>query len=48
MQADLLLLDGDFEGDASVIRKPKIVFQQGIGWDSVKLQHSVEGIAGQR
>jgi hypothetical protein len=48
MQADLLLLDGDFEHDVSTIRKPEIVFKEGIGWDSAKLQASVAGIAGQR
>ena len=48
MQADLLLLDGDFEHDVSIIRKPEIVFKEGIGWDSAKLQASVAGIAGQR
>ncbi|MCU1248368.1 MAG: amidohydrolase family protein [Edaphobacter sp.] len=48
MQADLLLLDGDFEHDVSVIRKPEIVFKQGVGWDSAKLQASVAGVAGQR
>jgi predicted amidohydrolase YtcJ len=31
MQADLLLLD------VSIIRKPEIVFKEGIGWDSAKL-----------
>src|SRR5258707_11413077 len=41
MQADLLLLDGDFEHDVSIIRKPEIVFKEGIGWDSAKLQASV-------
>ena len=40
MQADLLLLDGDFEHDVSINRKPEIVFKEGIGWDSAKLQAS--------
>jgi hypothetical protein len=48
MQGDLLLLDGDFEHDASIIRKPEVVFKEGIGWDSAKLQASVVGLAGQR
>jgi imidazolonepropionase-like amidohydrolase len=48
MQVDLLLLDGDFEHDVSINRKPEIVFKEGIGWDSAKLQASVAGIAGQR
>jgi imidazolonepropionase-like amidohydrolase len=48
MQADLLLLDGDFEHDVAVIRKPEIVFKKGRGWDSAKLQASVAGIAGSR
>jgi hypothetical protein len=48
MQADLLLLDGDFEHDVSIIRKPEIVFKESIGWDSAKLQASVAGIVGQR
>jgi imidazolonepropionase-like amidohydrolase len=48
LQADLLLLDGDFEHDASVIRKPELVFKKGLGWDSAKLQASVAGISGPR
>jgi hypothetical protein len=48
MQADLLLLDADFEHDVSIIRKPEIVFEEGIGWDSAKPQTSVAGFAGQR
>ncbi len=48
MQADLLLLNGDFEHEVSTIRKPEIVFKKGIGWDSAKLQASVAGVAGQR
>jgi hypothetical protein len=48
MQADLLLLDGDFEHDVAAIRKPEIVFKKGIGWDSTKLQVSVAGITGSR
>lgn len=47
-QADLLLLDGDFEHDISAIRRPEIVFKKGVGWDSAKLQASVAGLAGQR
>jgi imidazolonepropionase-like amidohydrolase len=48
MQADLLLLNGDFEHDVSAIRRPEIVFKKGVGWDSAKLQASVAGLAGQR
>ncbi len=48
MQADLLLLNGDFEHDSSAIRKPELVFKKGVGYDSAKLQASVQGIAGQR
>ena len=48
MDANLLILDGDFEHDASSIHRPEIVFKNGIGWDSVKLQASVAGLAGQR
>ncbi|WP_233581138.1 amidohydrolase family protein [Acidipila sp. EB88] len=48
MQADLVLLDGDLEHDASVIRKPELVFKKGVGYSSARLQQSVKGIAGQR
>jgi imidazolonepropionase-like amidohydrolase len=48
MRADMLLLDGDFARDASVIRKPELVFKKGIGWSSAKLRASVAGIAGAR
>jgi imidazolonepropionase-like amidohydrolase len=48
MQADLLLLDGDFEHDASVIRKPELVFKKGLGYDSGLLFAAVRGEAGLR
>jgi hypothetical protein len=40
--------DGDFAHDASAIRKPELVFKQGVGWDSAKLRASVAGSAGAR
>ncbi len=48
MQADLLLLDGDFAHDPTAIRKPELVFRKGVGYDSAKLEASVKGITGQR
>jgi imidazolonepropionase-like amidohydrolase len=48
MQADLLLLDGDFEHDASAIRRPELVFKKGIGYDSNLLFAAVRGQAGLR
>ncbi|WP_158790814.1 amidohydrolase family protein [Granulicella sp. L60] len=48
MQADLVLLDGDFEHDASVIRKPELVFKKGLGYDSSRLFAAVRGEAGLR
>jgi imidazolonepropionase-like amidohydrolase len=48
MQADLLLLDGDFEHDSSVIRKPELVFKKGLGYDSNLLFAAVRGEAGLR
>jgi imidazolonepropionase-like amidohydrolase len=48
MQADLLLLDGDFEHDPSTIRKPELVFKKGIGYDSSLLFAAVRGEAGLR
>jgi hypothetical protein len=48
MQADLLLLDGDFEHDSSVIRKPELVFKKGLGYDSERLFEAVKGEAGLR
>ena len=47
-QADLLLLDGDFESAASAIRRPLLVFKQGRAWDPARLKASVAGWAGIR
>ena len=47
-QADLVVLDGDFEHDASAIRSPELVFKQGIGYDSARLRASVAGAVGLR
>ncbi len=48
MQADLLLLDGDFEHDSTAIRKPDLVFKRGLGYDSNLLFAAVRGEAGLR
>ncbi len=48
MQADLLLLDGDFEHDTTAIRRPELVFKKGAGYGSAELQAAVKGITGQR
>jgi hypothetical protein len=34
MRADLVLPDGDFEHDVSIVRRPEIIFKEGVGWDS--------------
>jgi imidazolonepropionase-like amidohydrolase len=47
-QADLLVLDGDFESDAKAITRPELVFKQGLGFDAMKLQQSVSGVVGLR
>jgi imidazolonepropionase-like amidohydrolase len=44
--ADLVVLKGDLAGDPTVIRKPALVFKDGIGYDSAKLIASVEGRVG--
>jgi imidazolonepropionase-like amidohydrolase len=44
--ADLVVLQGDLAADPSVIRKPTVVFKDGVGYDSAKLIASVEGRVG--
>ena len=44
--ADIVLIDGDLEGDVSNIRKMEIIFKDGIGWDSQKMFKSVNGLVG--
>ncbi len=44
--ADLVVLDGDLTADPSVIRKPTVVFKDGVGYDSAKLIASVQGRVG--
>lgn len=46
-RADLVLLDGDFERDASAIERPELVFKNGLAWDSSKLRASVAGLTGE-
>ncbi len=45
--ADLVVIQGDVEADGH-IRNTRIVFRQGVGWDSPKLIDSVRGIVGIR
>jgi hypothetical protein len=44
--ADLVVLQGDLSADAGVIRKPTLVFKDGVGYDSAKLIASIEGRVG--
>jgi imidazolonepropionase-like amidohydrolase len=44
--ADLVVLQGDLTADPSVIRRPTIVFKDGVGYDSAKLLASVQGRVG--
>lgn len=46
-RADLVLLNGDFERDASAIERPEIVFKEGLAWDTYKLRISVAGLTGE-
>lgn len=41
--ADLVLLDGDLAKDVTSIRRPMVVFKDGVGFDSVALRQSVKG-----
>lgn len=45
--ADLVVLEGDLE-QLGHLRTTKIVFRNGVGWDSAKLYDSVRGIVGIR
>ena len=47
-RADLLVLNGDLENDASVIKKLEIVFKQGYGFDPGKMIEEVKGQVGYR
>ncbi|MEN8376788.1 MAG: amidohydrolase family protein [Gemmatimonadota bacterium] len=44
--ADVLVLEGDLSGDASVIRNVRIVFKHGVGFDPTKLIESTKGRVG--
>ncbi|MGD1841004.1 MAG: amidohydrolase family protein [Thermonemataceae bacterium] len=44
--AYLVVLNGNLEKDASVIRNVEIVFKEGVGFDSQKLIKSVQGLVG--
>ncbi|MEM9981908.1 MAG: amidohydrolase family protein [Bacteroidota bacterium] len=44
--ANLVVLNGNLEKDASVIRNVEIVFKEGVGFDSQKLIKSVQGLVG--
>ena len=45
-QADLVLIDGDLTEDIQLIRRDKVVFKQGVGFDSPKMFESVKGKVG--
>jgi imidazolonepropionase-like amidohydrolase len=44
--ADLVVLKGDLTSDPGVIRKPTVVFKDGVGYESAKLIASVQGRVG--
>jgi imidazolonepropionase-like amidohydrolase len=44
--ADLLLLDGDLANDVTVIEHPRVVFQDGIGYDAPAIFASLMGSVG--
>jgi imidazolonepropionase-like amidohydrolase len=44
--ADLVVLRGDLTSDPAVIRRPTVVFKDGIGYDSAKLIESIQGRVG--
>ena len=44
--ADLVVLQGNLTADPTVIRRPTIVFKDGVGYDSAKLLASVQGRVG--
>jgi predicted amidohydrolase YtcJ len=44
--ADLVVLEGDLTADPAVIRRPTVVFKDGVGYDPAKLLASVEGRVG--
>jgi imidazolonepropionase-like amidohydrolase len=44
--ADIVVLNGDLTADPTVIRRPTIVFKDGVGYDSAKLLASVQGRVG--
>jgi amidohydrolase family protein len=44
--ADLVVLEGNLTTDPGVIRKPTVVFKDGVGYDSAKLIASIEGRVG--
>jgi imidazolonepropionase-like amidohydrolase len=44
--ADLLLLDGDLANDAAAIEHPRVVFQDGIGYDAPAIFASLMGSVG--
>ena len=47
-KADLLLLRGDLSKQPEVIRRPELVFKDGVGFDSQKLYDSAGGSVGKR
>ena len=44
--ADLILVEGDPRTDMSVLRSPRLVFKDGIGYDPVRLYKAVRGRVG--
>ena len=47
-QADLVVIDGDPSGNIKDIEKVDLVFKDGVGYDSAKLNESVRGLVGLR
>ena len=46
--ADLVIMDEDISKDISAIRSKKIVFKDGVGYDSLKLFEAADGLVGIR
>ena len=44
--ADLIVVEGDPRPDMSVLRNPRLVFKDGIGYDPVRLYKAVQGVVG--
>lgn len=47
-RADLLLMEGDLRSDPGTLRRPILVFKDGVGFDAPALLASVQGSVGIR